>query len=78
MIEIEYDLQTQPYTGQRLVIDNSVVPDILSLRPQGLEVLRIDPKGDVYWKGRLVESDDEFKLAMLDLAKVFKGEYKHG
>ena len=55
-----------------------MVPDILSLRPQGLEVLRIDPKGDVYWKGRLVESDDEFKLAMLDLAKVFKGEYKHG
>lgn len=55
-----------------------ISPNILTLTPDGMEVLHINPKGDVYWKGRLVESDDEFKLAMLDLAKVFKGEYKHG
>ena len=36
------------------------------------EVIRIAHDGNVYWRGRLVESDDEFKRAMLDLAECFK------
>ena len=31
------------------------------------EVIRIASDGNVYWNGRLVESDEEFKSAMLDL-----------
>lgn len=34
------------------------------------EVLRLTPEGDVVWRGRKVEGDDEFRAAMMDLRKV--------
>jgi hypothetical protein len=39
---------------------------------QPKEVLRIEAGGDVIWRGRKVEGDDEFREAMMDLAKHFR------
>lgn len=48
-------------------------PDIFFVRTSNTqEVVRIAHDGNIYWRGRLVESDDEFKQAMLDLAQCFK------
>ena len=33
------------------------------------EVIRISQDGKLFWNGREVETDDEFRAAMLDLAK---------
>lgn len=46
-------------------------PDALVLKSQGAEVIRIDPKGHVFWNGREVESDADFRSAMMALADVF-------
>lgn len=32
------------------------------------EVIRIDPEGRIFWKGREVETDEDFRAAMLELA----------
>ena len=47
-------------------------PDALSVELEGIEVLRIDAEGAIYWKGREVESDDDFRAAMLGLASTLK------
>jgi hypothetical protein len=48
-------------------------PDILFVQANpGREVIRITHTGELYWNGRLVETDEDFKLAMLDLAEHFK------
>ena len=39
-------------------------------------VLVIAKDGEVTWRGKVVESDDEFKLAMIDLSKYFAGKDK--
>lgn len=52
--------KTNPYIWEHL----SVTSDM------NTEVIRIAPDGSLYWKGRLVETDEEFKLAMLDLKEV--------
>lgn len=31
------------------------------------EIIRIGPDGSIYWRGREIESDQDFKSAMLDL-----------
>ena len=36
------------------------------------EILRIEQSGDVIWNGRKVESDAEFKAAMIDLSNVLR------
>lgn len=38
------------------------------------EIVRIGADGHIYWRGREVETDDEFRSAMLDLAKVLAGK----
>lgn len=45
-------------------------PNTISFRinePNPTEIIRIGPDGSVYWRGRLIESDQDFKNAMLDL-----------
>lgn len=56
-----------------LLINNSKhVPTIACFDKANTEVLRIQQDGDVIWKGRKIESDVEFKAAMIDLANVMK------
>ena len=38
----------------------------------GKEVIRIDHEGRIFWKGREVETDDEFRSAMLGLKKALE------
>jgi hypothetical protein len=40
------------------------------------EIIRIAPDGRVFWKQREVETDDDFRGAMLDLANVLKGNVR--
>lgn len=36
----------------------------------GSETLRVESDGRIYWNGRLVEGDDAFKAAMIDLRET--------
>ena len=46
--------------------------DILMAKTSTTEVIRIDHEGRIFWKSREVETDDEFRSAMLELANHFK------
>ena len=71
MVSPEYIYKLPEYDNISLKV--STQPDILFARSNNMqEVIRIAHDGNVYWRGRLVESDDEFKQAMLDLAQWFK------
>jgi len=37
------------------------------------EIIRIAHDGRIYWKQREVETDDEFRQAMMDLANAMRG-----
>ena len=37
------------------------------------EIIRIDREGKLFWRGREVETDDDFRSAMMDLATNMKG-----
>jgi hypothetical protein len=39
----------------------------------GKEGIKITPEGDIFWKGKEIESDDDFKLAMIDLKNCLMG-----
>ena len=38
--------------------------------PTTKEIVRIAKDGRIYWNGREVETDDDFRSAMIDLAKA--------
>lgn len=59
--------------ANKSVAVNSTSGDILQVREQtSEEVIRIAPTGQLFWRGREVETDDAFRGAMLDLAKAMK------
>lgn len=47
-------------------------PQYEIVQPKHDEVLRFEAHGDVYWRGRKIEGDDEFREAMVDLAKSMR------
>jgi hypothetical protein len=53
-------------------IKSSVIPDLLTIQnPEHKEVVRIDKDGRIFWLGREVTTDDEFRQTMLELHKAF-------
>lgn len=49
--------------------------DIITVRDtDATEIIKIDPTGRIFWKQREVETDDDFRKAMLDLADALKGK----
>lgn len=48
-------------------------PDTLILRNQDKEVIRVDPVGRVFWHGREVETDEDFRGAMMEMREYFMG-----
>ena len=47
--------------------------NILEIRKDtSTEVIRIGPDGRLFWRGREVETDDDFRGAMMDLAAAFR------
>lgn len=70
-----YSWQPLPDYGS-IKIGPTTPPDILFVQgSQAKEIIRVTPAGDIYWKTRLVITDDDFKLAMLDLAEHFKRQW---
>ena len=58
------------FTGQ-LEIPNQ---DVLTVWGKDTtEIIRIAPDGRLFWKQREVETDEDFRNAMLDLANALKG-----
>ena len=55
-------------------ITQRFTPDILLIANQGNEVIRIDRDGRVFWKTREVETDDDFRAAMLELLDYMMGK----
>lgn len=48
--------------------------NIMSISSKGaVEVIRIDKAGRLFWHGREVETDDDFRAAMLECAQRFAG-----
>ena len=49
-----------------------VVPDLITIHnPNHKEVVRIDKDGRIFWLGREVTTDEEFRQTMLELHKAF-------
>ena len=48
-------------------------PDTLLIANQGNEVIRIDREGRVFWKTREVETDEDFRGAMMELRDYWMG-----
>jgi len=44
--------------------------DIFCCRNEGVEVVRIDHSGRIYWKGREVETDDDYRVVMMEIGKL--------
>jgi hypothetical protein len=65
------DYKPVTYSGS-LGIIKQTPPDILFVQAQSREVIRITPSGEIYWNQRLVETDQDFKACMLDMAEHFK------
>jgi hypothetical protein len=56
-----------------LMVGPSTDFDILTARnKEQQEVVRIASTGKIYWLGREVTTDEEFRQTMLELHKVFK------
>jgi len=56
------------------VIRSNIIPDSFFIKqPNGIDVIRIDAKGSIFWRGREVETDDDFRAAMIGLSKYFMG-----
>ena len=46
--------------------------DILNVKGYGgREIIRISPDGILFWNGRLVETDEDFKRAVLEMGQQF-------
>lgn len=53
--------------------------DILNItESNGACVIKITPNGDLFWNGRLVETDDDFKGAMLEMGRLFIRNWGRG
>jgi hypothetical protein len=63
---------SNPYSFNLSV--GEVTPDIFNVRSNvAKEIIRITPTGEIYWHGKLVETNEDFKTSMLELAEYFKG-----
>lgn len=54
--------------NSKITIANIQAHDLHICQP---EVLRIQQDGRIFWKGREVESDEEFRAAMMDVRAYF-------
>ena len=59
-------------TNKNIGITSSTIPSLLTFNnPTQEEVVRIDKDGRIFWLGREVTTDDEFRQTMLELHKAF-------
>jgi hypothetical protein len=69
---VDIDMNNDPVSLGQLYVEN---PDIITcFDKDSTEVIRIAPDGRLFWKQREVETDNDFRSAMLDLAKALRGQ----
>ena len=61
--------------GYAVGIGASHVQPNITFRMGTSEVMRIEVDGRIFWKGREVESDDDFRAAMIDVRHALVGQY---
>ena len=50
------------------------LPNILEIKSQeGREIVKITPEGNIYWNGKLVETDQEYRDTMMYVGKRLAG-----
>ena len=58
--------------SENIGITSSVRPSIIHISNSNYkEVVRIDAEGRIFWLGREVTTDEEFRQTMLELHKAF-------
>ena len=63
---------------KRIPVPGDPAPSALRIAlPNNVEVIRIAADGRLYWRGREVVTDADFRAAMLDLAATM-GSAHHG
>lgn len=45
----------------------------LQIRTQGEIVILIQPDGRIFWKGREVETDEEYRKVVIEMLKLLSG-----
>lgn len=61
-------------SGEAGQIFSMPVADIMTIRTAaGEEVIHIDREGKLFWHGREVETDDDFRAAMLECMQYIAG-----
>ena len=62
-----------------IVSKYNTTPNIIEVRKNNppREVIRIAPDGKLFWNEREVETDADFRNAMLDLAEALKPNHEH-
>ena len=64
-IELSPKVMPEVMTLQATVLD----PFVFTIVNKDKEVIRIDNEGRIFWHGRQVLTDEEYRLTMLDLVK---------
>jgi len=69
------DITTTSGDFANITTRTSLVPrDLIQIKASGItEVLRIDLDGRIFWKELEVETDDDFRAAMLELKDALTG-----
>jgi hypothetical protein len=62
--------QVTPQVANLTFFASSKQRSALTFNAHGEQVVAIEQDGSIKWRGREVETDDEFKAAMLDLRAV--------
>ena len=57
-------------------LGNTIVDILLIKNPLQKEIIKITNSVEIYWKGNLVETNEDFKKAMLDLKDGLLGKLK--
>ena len=65
-IELSPRVMPKTMTLQATVLD----PSVFTIVNRDKEVIRIDNEGRIFWYGREILTDEEYRLTMLDLVKV--------
>jgi hypothetical protein len=62
-----------PNANGYAVIGSNMVASTIFFQPNGSPVLEIKPNGDIKWKDRIIEGDDEFREAVIGFYKYING-----
>ena len=68
-----YVLTDANLTSHSISAASNIAPTLYIYDGQQAEVVRISADGAIFWKGREVETDEDFKAAMMDVRNYLVG-----